>query len=80
MAERVDVCIVGSGFGGSVAAWRLAELYRTGTGAPRDPALALEWATRAREQRVPGADEVLRKLAATLRQEQAEYEKKFFKK
>ena len=26
--ERVDVCIVGSGFGGSIAAWRLAELYR----------------------------------------------------
>ncbi len=28
MAERVDVCIVGSGFGGSIAAWRLSELYR----------------------------------------------------
>ena len=28
MAERVDVCIVGSGFGGSIAAYRLAELYR----------------------------------------------------
>src|SRR4051794_25575572 len=28
MAERVDVCIAGSGFGGSIAAWRLAELYR----------------------------------------------------
>jgi len=28
VAERVDVCIVGSGFGGSIAAWRLAELYR----------------------------------------------------
>ena len=28
MSERVDVCIVGSGFGGSIAAWRLAELYR----------------------------------------------------
>jgi choline dehydrogenase-like flavoprotein len=27
MAERVDVCIAGSGFGGSIAAWRLAELY-----------------------------------------------------
>src|SRR2546423_11727957 len=27
MAERVDVCIVGSGFGGSVSAVRLAELY-----------------------------------------------------
>jgi choline dehydrogenase-like flavoprotein len=29
MAERFDVCIVGSGFGGAIAAWRLAELYRT---------------------------------------------------
>jgi choline dehydrogenase-like flavoprotein len=28
MTERVDVCIVGSGFGGSISAWRLAELYR----------------------------------------------------
>jgi choline dehydrogenase-like flavoprotein len=28
MAERIDVCIVGSGFGGSISAWRLAELYR----------------------------------------------------
>src|ERR671924_35093 len=28
MAERVDVCIVGTGFGGSIAAFRLAELYR----------------------------------------------------
>jgi choline dehydrogenase-like flavoprotein len=28
MAEPVDVCIVGSGFGGAIAAWRLAELYR----------------------------------------------------
>jgi enediyne biosynthesis protein E9 len=27
MAERVDVCIVGSGFGGSISAFRLAELY-----------------------------------------------------
>jgi enediyne biosynthesis protein E9 len=26
--ERVDVCIVGSGFGGSISAYRLAELYR----------------------------------------------------
>jgi choline dehydrogenase-like flavoprotein len=26
-AERVDVVIVGSGFGGSITAWRLAELY-----------------------------------------------------
>ena len=28
MTERVDVCIVGSGFGGSISAFRLAELYR----------------------------------------------------
>jgi len=35
MAERVDVCIVGSGFGGSIAAWRLAELYKA---AGSDPA------------------------------------------
>jgi choline dehydrogenase-like flavoprotein len=34
MPERVDVCIVGSGFGGSIAAWRLAELY---TAAGVDP-------------------------------------------
>ena len=28
MAERVDVLIVGSGFGGSISAYRLSELYR----------------------------------------------------
>src|SRR5919202_726232 len=28
MPERVDVCIVGSGFGGSITAFRVAELYR----------------------------------------------------
>jgi enediyne biosynthesis protein E9 len=28
MAEQVDVCIVGSGFGGSISAYRLSELYR----------------------------------------------------
>jgi enediyne biosynthesis protein E9 len=28
VAERVDVCIVGSGFGGSISAFRLSELYR----------------------------------------------------
>src|SRR3954470_16637298 len=28
MAERVDVCIVGSGFGGSISAFRLSELSR----------------------------------------------------
>src|SRR3954452_20191560 len=27
-SERVDVCIVGSGFGGSISAYRLSELYR----------------------------------------------------
>jgi enediyne biosynthesis protein E9 len=27
VAERVDVCIVGSGFGGAISAFRLAELY-----------------------------------------------------
>src|SRR5436305_12061091 len=27
-AEQVDVCIVGSGFGGAITAYRLAELYR----------------------------------------------------
>ena len=47
MAERVDVCIVGSGFGGSIAAWRLAELYRA---AGEDPSVwcssaASAWAT-----------------------------------
>ena len=36
MAERVDVCIVGSGFGGSISAWRLAELYRA---RHRDPSV-----------------------------------------
>jgi choline dehydrogenase-like flavoprotein len=38
MAERVDVCIVGSGFGGSISAWRLAELYQA---ADADPAKIL---------------------------------------
>jgi enediyne biosynthesis protein E9 len=36
VTERVDVCIVGSGFGGSIAAWRLAELYRA---ADQDPSV-----------------------------------------
>lgn len=35
MAERVDVCIAGSGFGGSIAAWRLAELYAAAGADPR---------------------------------------------
>ena len=44
MTERVDVCIVGSGFGGSIAAWRLAELYRA---AGEDPSvLVLERGVR----------------------------------
>jgi choline dehydrogenase-like flavoprotein len=34
MAEQVDVLICGTGFGGSIAAWRLAELYH---GAGTDP-------------------------------------------
>jgi enediyne biosynthesis protein E9 len=44
MTERVDVCIVGSGFGGSIAAWRLAELYQA---AGQDPSvLVLERGVR----------------------------------
>jgi enediyne biosynthesis protein E9 len=35
MAERVDVLIAGTGFGGSIAAWRLAELYRAADADPR---------------------------------------------
>jgi choline dehydrogenase-like flavoprotein len=38
MAERVDVCIVGSGFGGAISAYRLSELYRS---AGVDPARIL---------------------------------------
>ena len=34
MAERVDVCIVGSGFGGSISAYRLAELYKAAGQSP----------------------------------------------
>jgi choline dehydrogenase-like flavoprotein len=33
--ERVDVVIVGSGFGGSITAWRLAELYRAAGADPK---------------------------------------------
>jgi len=36
LAERVDVCIVGSGFGGSIAAWRLAELYEAAGTDPKN--------------------------------------------
>ena len=35
MAERVDVVIAGSGFGGAVAAYRLAEAYRAAGADPR---------------------------------------------
>src|SRR5881227_1919580 len=35
MAERVDVCIVGSGFGGSISAFRLSELYRAAGADPK---------------------------------------------
>src|SRR4051812_2237373 len=41
MAERVDVCIVGSGFGGAVTAWRMAELYRA-AGADAENVVVLE--------------------------------------
>ncbi len=41
MAERVDVCIVGSGFGGSISAWRLADLYQQ-AGADPSKILVLE--------------------------------------
>src|SRR3954464_3693864 len=35
MAERVDVLIAGSGFGGSITAYRLAELYRAARADPK---------------------------------------------
>src|SRR5919205_4310180 len=35
-SERVDVCIVGSGFGGSISAFRLSELYRAAGVDPRN--------------------------------------------
>jgi choline dehydrogenase-like flavoprotein len=35
MAERVDVCIVGSGFGGAITAYRLAEAYAAAGADPR---------------------------------------------
>ena len=41
MAERVDVLIAGSGFGGAIAAYRLAELYRA-AGADGRSILVLE--------------------------------------
>lgn len=45
MPERVDVCIVGSGFGGSISAWRLAELYQA-AGADPSKILVLERGAR----------------------------------
>src|SRR3954452_18706699 len=35
-SERVDVCIVGSGFGGSISAFRLSELYRAAGVEPKN--------------------------------------------
>ena len=35
MAERVDVLIAGSGFGGSITAFRLAELYHAAGADPK---------------------------------------------
>jgi enediyne biosynthesis protein E9 len=35
VSERFDVCIAGSGFGGSIAAWRLAELYKAAGADPK---------------------------------------------
>ena len=45
MAERVDVLIAGSGFGGSISAYRLAELYRA-AGADPSGILMLERGNR----------------------------------
>jgi enediyne biosynthesis protein E9 len=45
MGERVDVCIVGSGFGGSISAWRLAELYQA-AGADPSKIVVLERGAR----------------------------------
>jgi enediyne biosynthesis protein E9 len=45
MSERVDVCIVGSGFGGSISAWRLAELYQA-AGADPSKIVVLERGAR----------------------------------
>jgi choline dehydrogenase-like flavoprotein len=47
MAERVDVLIAGSGFGGSITAYRLAELYRA-AGADARSVLVLERGRRYR--------------------------------
>src|SRR3954452_3540293 len=40
-SERVDVCIVGSGFSGAITAYRLAELYRA-AGTDASQVLVLE--------------------------------------
>src|SRR3954466_16425907 len=45
MAERVDVCIVGSGFGGSISAFRRWELYRAAGVDPKN-VLVLERGAR----------------------------------
>src|SRR3954471_20324903 len=42
MAEQVDVCIVGAAFGGSIAAGRLAELYRAAGEEPSGRIVMLE--------------------------------------
>ena len=44
---RVDVCIVGSGFGGSISAFRLAELYRAAGQEPSILVLEKSAAVRA---------------------------------
>src|SRR3954471_1655156 len=45
MADRVDVCIIGSGFGGSISAFRLSELYRAAGVDPKN-VLVLERGAR----------------------------------
>jgi enediyne biosynthesis protein E9 len=47
MAERVDVLIAGTGFGGSISAYRLAELYRA-AGASASSVLVVERGRRRR--------------------------------
>ena len=47
MAERVDVLIAGTGFGGSISAYRLAELYRA-AGVNPSSVLVLERGRRRR--------------------------------
>src|SRR3954465_13282462 len=52
MAERVDVCIVGSGFGGSISAFRLSELYRA-AGVDAKNILVLEGGARYKHTAFP---------------------------